>query len=77
MGKNKQTASCNGNSQPFAPSKVQFILHVLDSFRVSISPNNILNMDSDLCTIYCGSLSPKVTEEILHELFLQVIPPLS
>ncbi|EFX75402.1 hypothetical protein DAPPUDRAFT_323316 [Daphnia pulex] len=31
-------------------------------------------MDSDLCTIYCGSLSPKVTEEILHELFLQAGP---
>ncbi|XP_057371264.1 splicing regulator RBM11-like [Daphnia carinata] len=31
-------------------------------------------MDSELCTIYCGSLSPKVTEELLYELFLQAGP---
>lgn len=31
-------------------------------------------MDSESCTIYCGSLSPKVTEELLYELFLQAGP---
>jgi len=30
-------------------------------------------MDDDARTIYCGNLTDKVTEEILYELFLQVI----